>query len=112
MAATNQLKRVFCIMPTAFKENGDFDEAKYRENVSKICDCGTHVIVNMGTTGEFNHIGWEEYQHIVKVLVDKVNGRIPVVVGTSGVSLEESIRRTKYAEDNGADAVLNLVPFY
>lgn len=112
MADRDPLTGVFCIMPTAFREDGSFDEVKYRENVNKICDSGAQVIVNMGTTGEFNHIGREEYQRIVKVLVKEVNSRIPIVVGASGINLEEAIARTKYAEGNGVDAVMNVVPFY
>lgn len=112
MFNSEKLHGVFCIMPTAFKDDHSFDEKKYRENVNKICDCGAQVIVNMGTTGEFNHINREDYQKIVKVLMDEVAGRIPVVVGASGVNLEESIWRTKLASEMGAAGVMNVIPFY
>ncbi len=106
------LKGVITIMPTAFKKDGEFDEENYRKNIDKICRTGVKGIMTMGTTGEFSNISYKEYEKIVDVLMDETSGRIKVIVGASDVNISEAIKRTNYAEKKGADAVINVVPFY
>ncbi|MFB6088403.1 MAG: dihydrodipicolinate synthase family protein [Candidatus Aenigmatarchaeota archaeon] len=112
MLRRDDLKGIITIMPTAFKEDGSFDEVNYRKNINKICQTDVTGIMNMGTTGEFSNISWPEYKKIVDVLIEEVAGRIKVIVGASAVNTEEAIQRTYYAQEKGADAVINVVPFY
>lgn len=106
------MKGVITIMPTAFKEDSSFDEDNYRYNISKIYKTKVNAIMTMGTTGEFFNISFEEYKQFVNILLDEVSGGIKTIVGASGVNLAEAIKRAKYAEKTGADAVINVVPFY
>ncbi|MFC2091181.1 dihydrodipicolinate synthase family protein [Elusimicrobiota bacterium] len=112
MLRRNDLKGVITIMPTAFAEDGSFDEENYRRNVDSICNTGVMGIMNMGTTGEFSNIGIADYKKIVDVLVDQTAGRLKIIVGASAVNTEEAIERTMYAQEKGVDAVINVVPFY
>ena len=99
-------------MPTAFNEDGSFNEENYRKNIDKICETKVTGIMTMGTTGEFFNVSFEEYKQLVDILIDEVSSRVKILVGASGVNINESVRRTKYAEKKGADAVINVVPFY
>lgn len=112
MLRRENLEGIITIMPTAFKENGSFDEVNYRKNVDKICRTGVTGIMSMGTTGEFSSISLSEYKKIVDVLIDEVSGRLKIIVGASAVNTSEAIERTLYAEKKGADAAINVVPFY
>lgn len=112
MLDRNSLNGVITIMPTAFKEDGSIDEENHRKNISKICETKVSGIMSMGTTGEFCNISFDEYKQLVDMLIDEVSSRIKIIVGASGVNMNEAIKRTKYAEKKGADAVINVVPFY
>lgn len=73
---------------------------------------GTDAIVIVGTTGESPTVSFEEHCELVKVTVEQVNRRVPVIAGTGGNSTTEAIELTKYAKTVGADASLQVVPYY
>ena len=108
----DDLKGIIVIMPTAFNSDGSIDEDNYRKNIQKICKTEVQGIMTLGTTGEFYNISFDEYKYLVDILLDEVSNNLKVIVGASGVNNFEAIRRVKYAEKMGADAVINVVPFY
>jgi 4-hydroxy-tetrahydrodipicolinate synthase len=73
---------------------------------------GTDAIVIVGTTGESTTVSIEEHCELVKVAVEHVNKRVPVIAGTGGNSTTEAITLTEYAKKVGADASLQVVPYY
>ncbi len=75
-------------------------------------DNGTNAIVAVGTTGESATLDPEEHCKVVKHIVSKVNGRIPVIAGTGANSTTEAIELTQAAKDIGADACLLVTPYY
>lgn len=73
---------------------------------------GTDGIVIVGTTGESPTVSVEEHCELIRVTVEHVAGRIPVIAGTGGNSTTEAIELTHYAKKVGADASLQVVPYY
>jgi 4-hydroxy-tetrahydrodipicolinate synthase len=73
---------------------------------------GTDGIVIVGTTGESATVSVEEHCALVKATVEHAKGRIPIIAGAGGNSTAEAIELTRYAKDAGADAVLQVVPYY
>ena len=73
---------------------------------------GTDAIVIVGTTGESPTVTVEEHCEVIKVAIEHVAGRIPVIAGTGGNSTSEAIELTAYAKQAGADASLQVVPYY
>ncbi len=73
---------------------------------------GTDGIVIVGTTGESATVTVEEHCALIKACVDRVAGRIPVIAGSGGNSTAEAINLTRYAKEAGADATLQVVPYY
>jgi 4-hydroxy-tetrahydrodipicolinate synthase len=73
---------------------------------------GTSGIVIVGTTGESPTVDPDEHCQLIKVAVDTVGGRIPVIAGTGANSTTEAIYFTEYAKKVGADACLSVVPYY
>src|SRR5690606_30479875 len=66
----------------------------------------------VGTTGESPTVSVEEHCELVRVTVEHAAGRIPVIAGTGGNSTTEAIELTRYAKEVGADASLQVVPYY
>jgi len=73
---------------------------------------GVHGLVPLGTTGEYPTIREEERKLIIKTVVDEVNSKIPVIVGTGTYSTEEAVRLSKEAQDLGVDGLLVVAPYY
>lgn len=73
---------------------------------------GTDGIVIVGTTGESPTVSVEEHCELIKVAVDHTAKRISIIAGTGGNSTAEAIELTEYARKVGADASLQVVPYY
>jgi 4-hydroxy-tetrahydrodipicolinate synthase len=81
-------------------------------NIGFLLSCGIHGIVPCGSTGESATLTFEEHEKVIKVTVDKINGKIPVLAGTGSNNTAEAIKLTKAAKDIGADGVLVISPYY
>ena len=100
------------VMVTPFKKDYSLDEDGLRENVHFLLKNGVHVLHPAGSTGEFWNLTTEEHKRVIKVVVDEVGGKVPVIPGTGYSGTKQTIEMSKYAEDVGADGVLVLPPYY
>lgn len=73
---------------------------------------GTDGIVAVGTSGESATLDFDEHKEVIRRVVDRVAGRIPVIAGTGANSTSEAVRLTEDARDVGADACLLVTPYY
>lgn len=96
---------------TPFK-GGKVDEEAYRELIEYQISNGTGAIVPCGTTGESATLSIEEHSRVIDIAVEAVNGRIPVIAGAGGNSTQEAIQLSKHAKEAGADATLQVTPYY
>jgi 4-hydroxy-tetrahydrodipicolinate synthase len=94
------------------EEDGSLDFARLRQLIEFHIGQGTNGIVAVGTTGESATLDMEEHCEVIRVVVEQVRGRIPVVAGTGSNSTAEAIRLTKDAREVGADACLLVTPYY
>jgi 4-hydroxy-tetrahydrodipicolinate synthase len=96
---------------TPFKQ-GKVDEKKLRELIEFHIKNGTSGIVPCGTTGESATLSFQEHEKVIEVTIDQVKKRIPVIAGTGSNSTEEAIMLTEHAANAGADASLQVAPYY
>ena len=97
---------------TPFKENGDIDEEALRKLVEFQIKNKIDGIVPCGTTGESPTLDYEEHDRVIKIVIDATRGRVPVIAGTGSNSAKEAIEMTRHAADAGADASLQVCPYY
>ncbi len=97
---------------TPFDSAGKFAEETYRELIEFQIEGGTDVIVPCGTTGESATLDFDEHEYVIKVCIDQVNKRIPVVAGTGANNTSEAIHLSKNAQALGADGLLLVCPYY
>ncbi len=96
---------------TPYTEDGiDFD--KLGELLEMHIQQSTDAIIICGTTGEASTMTEDELKAAIKYTVDKVAGRIPVIAGTGTNDTAKTIKRSKYAEEVGADGLLVITPYY
>jgi len=96
---------------TPFK-NGKVDEKKLKELVDFQIKNGTSGIVPCGTTGESPTLTNEEHDRVIEICIDAAGKRVPVIAGTGSNSTQEAIERTVHAAKAGADASLQVSPYY
>lgn len=92
--------------------NGAVDQEKLRELVEFQITNGTDAIVPCGTTGESSTLDYDEHMDVVKIVIEQVNKRVPVIAGTGSNSTAEAIELSRKAKDAGADGVLLVTPYY
>ena len=92
--------------------NGAVDEKALQELVELHVKCGTSALVPCGTTGESATLSYEEHDRVIELTVQYTKGRIPVIAGTGANSTEEAIMLTRHAMKAGADASLQVSPYY
>jgi 4-hydroxy-tetrahydrodipicolinate synthase len=93
-------------------EDGSIDLDAYRRLIEWHIAEGTHGIVAVGTTGESPTVDVGEHNELIRVAVETVRKRVPVIAGTGGNSTAEAIELTQHAKKVGADATLQVVPYY
>jgi 4-hydroxy-tetrahydrodipicolinate synthase len=96
---------------TPFRK-GKVDEEAFRRLIEFQIENGTSAIVPVGTTGESATLDMEEHKRTLKIAVEAARKRVPVIAGTGGNSTAEAIELTEYAKKIGADATLQVTPYY
>jgi len=96
---------------TPFKNN-NIDEAKLKELIEFQIKNGTNGIVPCGTTGESPTLSVQEHERVIEITIQTVKGRVPVIAGTGANSTAEAVVLTKHAAKAGADASLQVSPYY
>ena len=106
-----KLQGAYVALVTPFK-NQDVDEAAVRDLCEFVIAQGIDGIVPAGCTGEAATLTHDEQKKLIKLVVETVNKRVPVIAGTGSNNTKESLELTKYAKDAGADAAMLITPYY
>ena len=110
--ASLSLKGSIPALITPMQDNGSVDYAALRKLIDWHVAEGTDALVIVGTSGESPTVNVEEHREILRVSVEQAAKRIPIIAGCGANSTSEAIALAKYAESIGADAQLQVVPYY
>ena len=92
--------------------NGNIDEEAFREHLERQIESGVNGVIPAGTTGEAATLSFDEHKQVIRIAVEQVAGRVPVIAGTGSNNTAESIELTAAAKSIGADAALLISPYY
>ena len=117
---TQELDRfgpVITAMATPFKEGAkhELDLPATEKLVEHLIRTGSDALIISGTTGESPTLSHEEEVVLLKCVKDKINTlgkKTPIIFGAGSNSTQTAIKMSKLAEDNGADALLIVTPYY
>jgi len=104
-----------CHVPlvTPFNNDHSLDEIGLRQLVNHYIEAEkVDGLVPCGTTGESPTLTNKEHDRVIEIVVEETNGRVPVIAGTGSNSTQEAVARTQHAEEAGADASLQVAPYY
>ena len=93
-------------------EDGAVDFATLGELVDFQIENGIDALVPVGTTGECPTLSHEEHKQVVERVVKAAGGQVPVIAGAGSNSTAEAIELTAFAKKVGADATLQVGPYY
>lgn len=108
----NLLTGVFPILATCFQENDEIDYDSQEKLIEFCIDGGVHGLVLLANASEGHLMSEEEKRDVLLFCIQKINGRIPVVVTVNHPSAKVSAELAQFAEKNGAAAVMSMPPFF
>ena len=105
-----QLEGVYSVLPTPFTASGDLDIASLRQVIDLFVEAGVNGVTALGVTGEVARLTDDERRQVLETVVEHVNGRIGVVVGTTAEGTRTCIAYSRHARNAGATAVMVSPP--
>lgn len=107
-----ELAGSLCAIVTPFDADGALDLPAFARLLDYQLDGGTQGIVVAGSTGEAHMLDESEFGRLLAFAVERVAGRVPVVVGTGDAATAKTVALTCRAKALGADAALVVTPYY
>lgn len=105
-------KGVYTALVTPFTRDGQVDHDRFRRLIEFQVEAGVDGIVPVGTTGESPTVTVAEHCALIDTAVEACRGRLKVLAGTGGNSTAEAVELTRHAIAAGADATLQVTPYY
>ncbi|QRY54392.1 dihydrodipicolinate synthase family protein [Mycolicibacterium septicum] len=108
MPSSTEIHGILAYPVTPFTEDHKIDTDKLAALVDRLVTGGAHGIVPLGSTGESAYLTEAEFDAVIDTTIGVVDSRVPVIIGASDLTTANTIRRARYAERSGADAVMVL----
>ncbi len=99
-------------LATPFKKDGSIDVSALKGLVKFQLSGGIDGIVPCGSTGEAATMTIDDYQLVVRTVVEESRGRVPIIAGAGSNDTAKAINLSQLAKEAGADALLHVTPFY
>jgi len=107
-----QLRGTGVALVTPFKKDESIDWNALEKVIDHVISGGVDYVVSLGTTGETPTLSAEEKLDIMKFTFEKVNKRVPVVVGIGDYNTRDVVKRLETCPLDEAVAVLSVAPYY
>ena len=104
--------RLLTAMVTPFNADGSVNYEKAADLAEWLINNGSDGLVVAGSTGEAATMSAEEKLELFRVVVNRINKRVPVIAGTGSNNTADSVKTTKMAEAMGVDGALIVGPYY
>ncbi|KVM62058.1 dihydrodipicolinate synthase family protein [Burkholderia ubonensis] len=106
------LQGIIAYPVTPFSADGDVDLKALDALIDRLVADGVHGIAPLGSTGESAYLSDAEWEAVADTSIRAVRKRVPTVVGISDLTTAGAVRRARFAEQAGADAVMVLPVSY
>ena len=106
------LRGIYPILATTFKEDGCLDLESQSRLIDYLLASGAHGLGVFGNASEGYTLLPEERITLLKLIVQRVNGRVPIVVSTGHTGTDAAVQLSREAEDLGASALMITPPYF
>jgi 4-hydroxy-tetrahydrodipicolinate synthase len=97
---------------TTFDSDGKFCEKSFRDHIDFLIENDVDGMCIATSTGEFMNLTPEEHEKVLRVGIEHVNGRVPVIAGGAALSTRASVELSQFAESLGYNGLLIISPWY
>ncbi|WP_194791809.1 dihydrodipicolinate synthase family protein [Pseudomonas sp. UFMG81] len=98
---------------TPFSQDGEqLDLPALGQSIDRLIEDGVHAIAPLGSTGEGAYLSDSEWQQVAQYSLERINKRVPSIVSVSDLTTAGAVRRARFAQQHGADAVMVLPAAY
>ena len=109
---TSTFRGIVPPMVTPLLDTNTLDEQGVENLVEHLISGGVSGIFILGTTGEGQHLSFKIKGELIRKTAACINGRVPLLVGITDVSLHDSLEIARIAAENNASAVVAASPFF
>ena len=106
-----RIRGILPVVQTAIAADGELDLSGMRRQVAFCVEAGAHGLVFPVLGSEFQFLSDAERRQLLEVVVDEASGRIPVIAGVAGPSVNVAVEHAAFARDVGAEAVIAMPPY-
>lgn len=106
------LEGAYTAIVTPFTRDGQVDYERFRDLIEFQIDGSIDGLVPVGTTGESPTLDYREHERVIEFCLETVSRRVKVIAGTGANSTAEALELTRHAKEAGADATLQVTPYY
>jgi 4-hydroxy-tetrahydrodipicolinate synthase len=112
MSSHQRFRGCHVALVTPFRQDLSIDFQRLDGLVDFLLEQGIDGIVPCGTTGESATLDPQEQEEVIRAVVTRVGGRVPVIAGAGTNATQDAIALAQRAEAAGADAILSVTPYY
>lgn len=105
-----QFKGVYVAVVTPFTDDFVVNYGALSHHVDWLINEGVHGIIPTGSVGEYASLYPEERKKVVETIIEAVNGRVPVIVGTGAPTTDQVVGWARHAKESGASGLMALPP--
>src|ERR1700678_1707015 len=110
--STTQCVGLFPVVPTPFTDSGDLDLTSLSRCIDFMIDAGSNGLCILANFSEQFLLSDSERDTIARIVLEHVNGRVPVIVTTTHFSSKLCAARSRHAQDLGAAMVMIMPPYH
>jgi hypothetical protein len=97
---------------TPFNTDLSIDSPSLEKHIEHLISNGINYLIVLGTTGEAVTLFDSEKEELITFIKEKVNNRIPIVLGLGGNNTQAILNKINETDFNGIDAILSVAPYY
>ncbi|MDU9404331.1 dihydrodipicolinate synthase family protein [Pseudomonas sp. zfem004] len=110
---TTQFHGIIGYTITPFSHEGEqLDLPALGQSIDRLIDGGVQVVAPLGSTGEGAYLSDGEWQQVAQYSLERIGKRVPSIVSVSDLTTAGAVRRARFAQQHGADAVMVLPAAY
>jgi 4-hydroxy-tetrahydrodipicolinate synthase len=112
MSPQNKFIGTGVAITTPFKTDLSIDFQSLEKHIEHLISNEINYLIVLGTTGEAVTLFDSEKEELVNFIKEKVNNRIPIVLGVGGNNTQAVLNKINETDFNGIDAILSVTPYY
>jgi 4-hydroxy-tetrahydrodipicolinate synthase len=111
MEKMKEIKGIFPVLATPFENDGTIDETGLRNIIRFVLNAGAHGITFPAVASEFYTLSEKERKQLSEVVIEEVQGKIPVILTVSAPSTAIAVDLARHAQTIGAESVMLMAPY-